>query len=113
MKVATKDGVELAVVRPADPRRAVALAEDAIGLDYETGKHALMDVLRVQPYTFVGLACYGLGQGRIILDPVKFTPINKLTCGDSFVSWPGLRALLVAQHGRVEVGTTVDFGVSS
>ena len=113
MKVATKDGVELAVVRPTDPHRAVALAKDAIGLDYETGKSALQVILQVQPYTFVGLACHGLGQGSILLDPVKFTPIGKLTLGDSFVPWPALRALLVAQHDSVEVGTPVDFGVST
>lgn len=60
MKVLTKDGVELAVMRPENPQLAMDLAlKLANGPKHasrEEAQAALQEILQAQPYTFVGLA---------------------------------------------------------
>ncbi len=98
MKVLKKDGVEMAVMRPQDPEKAIAMGLALVGLPYEEGQKAMDEMLNAQPYTFVGLAGVPSNkkQPTPLLDPDDREKIvGYAQPGDSFVSWPQIKPFLV------------------
>lgn len=77
----------LAVLRPADPAKAIEMSKALLGKSYEEGQRGFNELLNSQPHTFMGL----LGKKRTIVDSVKrYKKIGKVKPGDSFVDYAEL-----------------------
>jgi hypothetical protein len=111
-----KDGRILAVVRPEDPKAAVAEArrimeEEAAGkLTHEQAHAQFEAVLGLQPYRFVGLACADLPKRNempLLLHPSRLTVIegDSVRPGDSFVSFDPSVHVLGGPSGRASLST--------
>lgn len=90
----TAENPELAVIRPRDPALALETAkriaaEHAAGrLSDEEADRQFNEMLRAQPYTFVGLVRGGSSE---VLDPRTGLTIGHVEPGDSFIAPSDLR----------------------
>lgn len=87
-----KSGSAVAVLRPADPEKALELVEK--GLNDQESFDA---ILTEQDYTFVGL----LRRDMKIVNSKTRKPVDRVKPGDSFVRWTDLRK--AHERGEVEV----------
>ena len=88
-KFMRRDGRVMAVIRPSDPKRAIAAAFQC------TSQADMNNILKdpEQIYTFAGIASKHTEE---LLDPTTGDVVGKLEPGDSFVPWEQIKALFPA-----------------
>ena len=95
--VAKSEGQYLAVVRPANPQKALDRIEQ-IKADQDSGvlspllaSHQFNQMLTEQPYQFLGALS---SNGKHILDPDTGVFLQHVQPGDSFVGWIDLQSFV-------------------
>lgn len=85
-KILWKNDQRVAVIRPDDPGKAIAMSKALIGKPAAESGEAFRMILYAQPYTYVGLAA----RDGITIVSESGHEIGKCAEGDSFVSYEQL-----------------------